>query len=151
MCNQTCGAVALPGRVAICAIFLTSALANKIPHFSQVVEVMRAKAIPFPRLALIVAIAILLLGSVSVIVGFKARWGAFLLLAFLFAATFYFHDFWNIEGEGARVQQIMFMKNVSIAGTMLLIIAAGAGPWSLDACRVSEKACDTVAGLGSED
>ena len=141
MCRHTCGLLALIARLAICAIFFTSALANKIPNFSQTAEVMRGKGIPFPQVALLLAIVVLLVGSLLVVLGFKARWGAALLLIFLALATFYFHDFWNVGSEAVRIQQIMFMKNVSISGTMLLIVAMGPGPWSIDACRDAKSNC----------
>ena len=141
MCRHTSGFLALVARVSICAIFFTSALANKIPKFSQTVDVMREKGIPFPQVALVLAITVLLVGSVSVIAGYKSKWGAAMLLAFLALATFYFHDFWNVGSDAARMQQIMFMKNVSIGGAMLLIIVAGPGPWSIDACGESKGNC----------
>ena len=144
MCRHTSGFLALVARVAICAIFFTSAVANKIPNFRQTVDVMREKGIPFPHAALVLAIIVLLVGSVSVIVGFKSRWGAAMLLVFLAIATFYFHDFWNVGTDAARIQQIMFMKNVSIGGAMLLVIVAGPGPWSIDSC------CDSKGDCGSE-
>ena len=141
MCRHTPGFLALVARVSICAIFFTSALANKIPKFSQTVDVMREKGIPFPQVALLLAITVLLVGSVSVIAGYESKWGAAMLLAFLALATFYFHDFWNVGSDAARMQQIMFMKNVSIGGAMLLIIVAGPGPWSIDACGESKGNC----------
>ena len=141
MCKQTAGLLALLGRVAICAIFFLSAVANKIPNFQKVSEHMADKGIPAAGFALALAIALILLGSISVVIGFKARWGALLLLVFLVLATFYFHDFWNMDGESLRVQQIMFMKNLSLAGTMLLIMAMGAGPWSMDECCGTKTAC----------
>ena len=139
MCRNTCGLLALIARLAICAIFFTSAFANKIPNFGPTAELMQAKGIPFPQVALLLAIVVLLVGSLFVVLGFKARWGAALLLIFLALATFYFHDFWNVESEAVRIQQIMFMKNVSISGAMLLIIVMGPGPWSIDACRVAKS------------
>ena len=144
MCKHTTGFLALLGRVGICAIFFLSAVANKIPNFSKVSEHMSDKGVPVAGFALALAIALLLLGSLSVIAGFKAKWGALLLFVFLVLATFYFHDFWNMDGESMRVQQIMFMKNVSIAGTMLFIMAVGPGPWSLDECCGSKTPCATT-------
>ncbi len=141
MCENSKGFLALIGRILICAIFLSSALINKIPNFSKVADYMTQNGVPFPKLALSVAIVLLVLGSISVVIGYRARIGATLLLLFLVAATFYFHDFWNDTSEGARVQQIMFMKNLSMAGTMLLVIAMGSGPWSLDDCCTSKGAC----------
>ena len=151
MCRHTAGLLALVARIAICAIFFTSAIANKIPNFNQTVDVMRAKGIPFPQVALVVAIIMLIVGSASVVVGYKSRWGAAMLLAFLTLATFYFHDFWNVGSDAARVQQIMFMKNVSIGGTKLLIIATGSGPWSIDACCDLKENCDYDDGLEGEN
>lgn len=143
MCRHTSGFFALVARVTLCAIFFTSALSNKIPNFRQTADVMREKGIPFPQLALVLVIIMLLVGSASIVVGFKSRWGAAMLLAFLALATFYFHDFWNVGSEAVRIQQIMFMKNLSIGGAMLLIIVAGPGPWSVDACRNSKSNCES--------
>ena len=108
---------------------------------------MREKGIPFPQIALVLAIIVLLVGSVSVIVGYKSKWGAAMLLAFLALATFYFHDFWNVDSDVARIQQIMFMKNISIGGTMLLIFVAGPGPWSIDACCKSKGNCGSEVAI----
>ncbi len=135
------GFLMLVARLCICAIFLVSAIGNKIPHFSQVVTTMREKEIPFPRVALVLAIILLVLGSLSVVIGFKARVGALMLLIFLVPATVYFHDFWNMNDASTGLQQIMFMKNLSLAGTMLMISLLGAGPWSIDACRATDNSC----------
>ena len=145
MNNPIAGFAALVGRTLICVIFFLSAAFYKIPKFSHVVEHMTKEGVPLPQFALILTIGLLLVGSVSVIVGYKARIGALLLFIFLAAATFYFHDFWNMDQEAARVQQIMFMKNISMLGAMLFIMAVGAGPWSLDNCCCKKEACETDA------
>ena len=81
------------------------------------------------------AIAFLILGSLLVILGYKARFGALLLLIFLGLATYYFHDFWTFEGEAQQGEMIQFMKNLGLGGAMLYIIANGSGHWSLDSTR----------------
>ena len=73
------------------------------------------------------AIAFLLVGSALVILGWKTRLGATLLLVFLGLATFYFHDFWNFRGEAMKAQQQQFSKNLAIGGGLLLLIAHGPG------------------------
>jgi putative oxidoreductase len=84
------------------------------------------------------AIVFLLVGSVSVILGFKARFGATLLLVFLALATYYFHDFWTFDDPQARqMQTIQFMKNLGLMGAMLFIMANGAGVMSVDAARAA--------------
>lgn len=128
------------GRTMLAAIFLMSAVGNKIPNFSGVVAYMTGEGVPSPRLLLALAILFLLFGSVSVILGYHARFGATLLLVFLALATYYFHDFWTFTGPEKDAQMIQFMKNLSMAGAMLLLIANGPGRGSLDDRRTSTTA-----------
>jgi putative oxidoreductase len=129
------GFLSLVGRLMIVAIFLASAVMNKIPQFTAVADVMAAKGIQQPKIMLAGAIAFLIIGSVSIIIGYHARLGALLLLVFLAAATYYFHAFWKLAPDAPEVQgeMIHFMKNVGLMGTMVFIMANGPGPWSLDA------------------
>ena len=120
------------GRLMIAGIFVMSAVGNKIPNFAAVADAMASEGVPLPQVMLAGAIAFLLLGGGSIVLGFKARIGAALLLVFLVLATYYFHDFWNFEGEAQQQQMIQFLKNVSLMGTMVFIISQGAGPMSLD-------------------
>lgn len=131
------GFLSLLARLMITAIFLSSAVMNKIPQFNVVAEMMAGKGVPQPKILLAGAIAFLLLGSVSLILGFRARWGAFLLLVFLVAATYYFHAFWKLPAEEQMPEQIMFMKNLALMGTMIFFLANGSGPWSLDRLRTA--------------
>ncbi len=138
---------AVLGRVMLCTIFLTAAVGNKIPHFSSIAELMGKKGIPEPKLMLVGAIVFLIVGSISIIVGYKARFGALLLLVFLVLATYYFHDFWALPDPQAQQEQmIQFMKNLSMMGAMLLIIATGSGPASLDAVCCVSKLVTNVTG-----
>ena len=130
---QLSGLTTVAARVSIALIFFMSAVANKIPNFSGVVQYMTGAGVPQPQIALVGAIIFLIAGSISIILGYKARIGAALLLIFLVLATYYFHDFWTFEGQERQQQLIQFMKNLSLMGTMLLLIANGPGPMSLDA------------------
>lgn len=149
------GVLSVVGRLFLCTIFLMSAIGHDIPKFNDIVTNMMApKGIPQPQLMLIGAIAFLIVGGLSVLIGFKARIGAFLLFVFLVLATYYFHNFWNIskdtlpkeqiaglsdEAIQKRVeheiegQTIQFLKNLSMMGAMLFIMGNGAGRWSVDA------------------
>jgi len=60
---------------------------------------MDSVGVPQPRLLLVGAIVFLIIGSVSVIVGYHARIGATLLLTFLILASYFFHPFWSLEGQ----------------------------------------------------
>jgi len=130
------GILAVTGRVLLCVIFLMAAVGNKIPHFSDVAQLMDSKGIPQPKLMLAGAIVFLLAGSLSVITGYRARIGALLLLVFLVLATYYFHNFWAItEAKAQQEQMVQFMKNLSMVGAMLFIIANGPGPMSIGSVK----------------
>ncbi|MBX3418686.1 MAG: DoxX family protein [Pirellulaceae bacterium] len=127
--------LSLFGRLFIGTIFLMSAVGNKIPQFSATVGYMESKGVPLPSLMLVGAIVFLIAGSLSVISGYKTRIGATLLLVFLILATYFFHNFWAYEGQDQQREMIQFMKNLSMAGAMLFLIANGGGRWSLDGCE----------------
>jgi putative oxidoreductase len=135
------GFVSLLGRLMLITIFLMSAVGNKIPNFKSIVDIMAGAHVPYPQYALIGAIAFLIIGSVTVLLGWWGRVGAFLLFVFLCLATYYFHDFWKYQSNSKEFQQqmIQFMKNLSMAGAMLMIMANGTGAWSLSGKRSSPK------------
>lgn len=134
------GIAQVVGRLMIAAIFLLSAVGNKIPQFGNVAQYMASEGVPAPQIMLAGAIVFLLAGSVSVIAGFKTRIGAALLLVFLVLATYYFHDFWTFEGQEREMQMIQFLKNLSMMGTMLVLMANGPGPFSVDERQPAPKA-----------
>jgi putative oxidoreductase len=143
--NQLIGLTSVAGRVLLAGIFFMSAVGNKIPNFSGVAGYMASEGVPAPQVLLAGAIAFLVVGSISIVLGYKARFGAALLLVFLMAATYFFHDFWTFDDPAERQNQtIQFMKNASLAGAMLFIMANGAGAWSLDGRRgvVNDAASD---------
>ena len=126
------GIASVVGRVMLSGIFLLSAVGNKIPNFEDVANYMSSAGVPAPRFLLAGAIAFLIVGSVSLVLGLWARIGAGLLLVFLVLATYYFHAFWTLEGQEAAAQQIQFMKNAALMGAMLFVMANGPGRYSLD-------------------
>jgi putative oxidoreductase len=141
MNTLTQGVTSLGGRIMIATIFLLSAVGNKIPNFNALAGYMASEGVPAPQLMLVGAIVFLIVGSISLILGFKARVGAVLLLVFLVLATYYFHDFWNFQGADRQNQMIQFMKNLSMMGTMAFVVANGPGAFSLDRrlATVSQK------------
>jgi putative oxidoreductase len=69
------------------------------------------------------AVALETLGGLSIITGFKPRWGAVALIVFLIPATLIFHRFWVFQGMERQMQMINFLKNVSIGGGLLYLFA----------------------------
>ena len=77
-----------------------------------------------------------LAGGLSILLGYLAKIGTWLIVLFLVPVTLMMHIFWTVSDPmAAQVQMIMFMKNVSMLGAALLISQFGAGPFSLDRRR----------------
>ena len=116
----------LLGRVLISLIFLMSAF-GKIADFGGTQQYMASYGMPATGLLLVGAIVLELFGGLSVLLGFRARWGAIALIVFLIPATLVFHtDFAD------RMQTIQFMKNLAIIGGLLFVVAFGPGAFRLD-------------------
>jgi putative oxidoreductase len=116
----------LIGRILLVLIFLKSGI-GKIENFQGTAQYMASHGIPSTNFFLVGAICFELVGSITVILGFFARFGAALLLIFLIPTTLIFH---NILVDPKMM--IHFMKNVSMFGGCFLLLAAGAGRFSLD-------------------
>jgi putative oxidoreductase len=136
------GPLTVLGRLLLCTIFLMAAVGNTIPHFCDVAQVTGSVGVPAPHFLLAGAIVFLVVGSLSVILGYKARIGAVLLLTFLVLASYYFHQFWRVERWAQQEQMIQFMKNLSMMGAMLFVVANGAGPISLDSWLAKRKSAN---------
>ena len=118
------------GRVLFALIFVASV----VGHFSSV-QISEAAAHGVPLATLLVPLAglIALVGGVSVMLGYRARFGALLLLVFLVPVTLVMHKFWGLaDPQMAMLQKAQFMKNTSLIGACLLLMYHGSGPYSLD-------------------
>jgi putative oxidoreductase len=73
-----------------------------------------------------------LICGLMIMVGLKARWAALALIVFTAATIFFVHHFWDMEAAAAAVQRSEALKNLSIMGGLLLIVAVGAGPKAMD-------------------
>ena len=118
---------AVGGRLLLAAIFLVSGL-GKIGGYAGTQAYMDSAGVPGWLLPPVIALEIV--GAIAIIVGFRARIAAVLLAGFSILAALLFH--WQ---PGDQIQSILFMKNVAIAGGLLILAAHGAGAWSLDARR----------------
>lgn len=123
--NFTKNPLDLIGRILIALLFVPAAI-SKITGFEGTVGYIASAGLPAPTIAAIVAIAVELLAPLFIIVGFKTRYAAVILAAFTIAAGFGFHKFWAVPADQVMVNQIMFFKNLAIAGG-LFILAAHSG------------------------
>lgn len=115
--------LALVGRLFLSIIFLASAF-GKITNFEGTLQYMDAHGMPMAHLLCVAAIVVEALGAVSLILGYKTRWGAAALAVFLVSTTAVFHT--------APDQRIQLLKNLAILGGLLSVLANGPGPISLE-------------------
>ena len=113
--------LSLLARIFLSVIFIWSGI-NKIIDPISTQENMSAHGMPLTLFFLIGAIALEILGSISILLGIKTRWGAAMLILFLVPATLIFHHDLSTE-----LEQAMFFKNLAMLGGLLLLIRYGGG------------------------
>lgn len=122
------------GRVLLALMFILAGL-SKLTNIAGTAGYIASGGLPAPMLLAVVVGLLELLGGIAIAVGFHARWAALALGLFTLLASVLFHRYWAVPADQAMVQQLMFMKNLSVAGGMFIVAALGAGPASLDARR----------------
>jgi putative oxidoreductase len=122
--------IVLVGRILFSTIFIMTIMG----HFSkQDISFAAAAGVPLAPIAVPVSGIIAFLGGLSIAFGYKAKWGAWLIVLFLVPITLMMHNFWAAPDKmAAQMQMAMFIKNISILGAALMIAYFGTGPLSLD-------------------
>lgn len=124
----------LAGRLLIAALFLPAGF-GKITGFAGTIGYIGSVGLPLPAVGAALAIAVEVLGGLALILGYQTRIAAVVLGLFTLVASFFFHAYWSVPAEQAFIQQLLFFKNVALAGGLFILAANGAGAWSLDAKR----------------
>jgi putative oxidoreductase len=100
---------------------------------SQTIAFAASQGVPLASIAVPLSGILALAGGLSILLGYRARIGAWLIALFLVAVTPMMHKFWVVTDPMMyQMQFVMFMKNVSMIGAALLLTQVGSGPWSLD-------------------
>jgi putative oxidoreductase len=128
--NQT----VLAGRILLGLIFVLSGF-GKITGFEGAAAYIASKNLPLPQLVAVLTIGVEVGGGLALLAGFMTRRAALGLAVFTVLAALIFHNFWAAPAAEFVNQFVNFMKNVSIAGGMLVLAAFGPGAISLDAVR----------------
>jgi putative oxidoreductase len=119
------------GRLLFSLIFLMSA---PMHFMSGAIQHAASQGVPMASVLVPASGVLALVGGLSVLLGWKTRFGALLLILFLIPVTLMMHRFWGIDDpQTAMLQRVMFMKNVSMLGGALILAYFGAGPISIDA------------------
>lgn len=89
-----------------------------------------------PDAILAVAVVLEFGGAVALLLGFRTKLAALALFVLTLAASVALHDFWQIDdAEHSYAQMQLFIRNIAIAGGLLVIFGMGAGRWSYDTWR----------------
>lgn len=123
----------LLGRLFFALIFL---MAGPNHFSSQTIAYAASQGVPLASIVVPFSGALAIVGGLSILLGYRARIGAWLIALFLVGVTPMMHKFWVVPDPMMhQLQMIMFMKNMAMLGGALLITQFGAGPWSLDSRR----------------
>jgi putative oxidoreductase len=122
---------AFAGRLFLASLFVFSG-AEKVVDPHGTAAYMRSAGLPFAGSLMIASIVLELGASAMLVVGWKTRWAAFALFLFMIPITVVFHNPWASDPSQFQMQTIHLMKNLAIAGGLLVTAAFGPGPWSAD-------------------
>ncbi len=114
------------GRVLLSLIFIISGF-GKIAAPASTIGYIASVGAPLPEVAYGIAVFVEVVLGIALLIGYKTRIAAAGIALFTLAAAFLFH-----ANFGDQIQTIMFLKNITIVGGLFLIVAHGAGGFSLD-------------------
>lgn len=121
----------LAGRVLLAAMFLVAGI-GKIGGYDGTVQYMQAFGVPALLLPLVIFAEVA--GGLALALGFLTRLAAAGLALFTLLAALIFHS-----NFAEQMQQILFLKNLAVAGGLLLVAGQGAGAFSLDRIFFANK------------
>ena len=120
------------GAVKLFGIQATSdAIATKVvatlpalvtPYVTQLEGI---TGMPMPQMLAIAVGAFEAIAGLMIALNFGARFFSILLIFFVGAATFYFHDFWNQPSASDGKMVIEALKNLSIIGALFILAGYG--------------------------
>ena len=132
------------GRVFIPIVFLVTGI-QKLMNIGEIAQMLAANSVPIPdeivpylggipkyeALGYVIA-ALEIICGLMVLIGLKARWAALVLIVFTACTIIFVHHFWDMQGAELIRNRADALQHLSILGGLLLIVAVGAGPSSVD-------------------
>ena len=125
--------IALAGRILLGLLFVLGGYNKLFNGTAGTVATMTSHGIPFANILVWGAIVVELGIGLCLMAGLLARWAALILAAYTLALGLIFHAYWAVPAAEARFDRIIFFNHLSIIGGMLIVVAFGAGCYSLDA------------------
>jgi putative oxidoreductase len=135
---KTSAPVVVAARVLLALMFILAGY-SKFTGLEGTAGYIASKGLPLATLLAFGAATLELVGGLALALGLQARVAAGALALFTLVATFVFHNFWALPADQAFVQQLMFMKNLAVTGGLLMVVAFGAGPASIDARFAAQR------------
>ena len=134
----------LLGRFVMAWFFLTQAYHYAL-DWNNTAILLTMKDVPTPPVLLLIALVGIVLGSLSLVLGFCTRAGALALFAITVAATVTMHDYWHLRVAAARnADYDIFMRNMAIAGGLLMLIGLGSGRFGMDNLKPKDGAAKSA-------
>lgn len=110
------------GRVLFAAIFINSGIGHLAAR-AAMTGYAKSKKVPAAGAAVVGSGVLILLGALSLILGFYPDLGALALIIFLVPTAFLMHNFWAENDQMARMtEMVSFLKDIGLAGAALLVL-----------------------------
>lgn len=119
------------GRCALVWFYATAAIsiATDWPAAAARLE---AHHVPLAPALLLVALVFLVMGCLSLFLGYHTRYGAVLLFGLTVVTAVALHPFWQLAGSARTAEFGIFARDVAICGGLLLMVGMGPGPFAID-------------------
>jgi uncharacterized membrane protein YphA (DoxX/SURF4 family) len=123
--------LALVGRILYGGFFIMSGI-HHFTAFGMLSGYAASKGLPAAPFFIALAGLMILAGGLSILLGYKPRWGALLIVLFLIPVSFTMHNYWAETGPQAQMDNVNFMKNMALAGAAVMLMAIPRWPLSLE-------------------
>lgn len=135
------------GRILFGGYFLFSGL-NHFIRLDSMAAYAASKGLPMPHLAVAFSGALIVLGGLSVLLGFLPRVGLTLIVLFLVPVTLVMHNFWALDDPQARMTEMStFLKNTGLIGAAVAMMALPLPwPYAVASGRTTEASTDWLTG-----
>ena len=120
------------GRVILAWFFLAEAYSRTV-DWDATVSLFSTLGVPFPPIMHFIALTVLVLASVSLIIGLRARVGALALFSFVAVSNIFMNDYWNIADVIERQDAATaFARNLALGGGLLVLMGLGPGRFAIE-------------------
>ena len=142
-------ALQLGGRFFYGLVFVVNGLMGHFMSHGMLSQYAGSKGVPFPEVMVVITGAMIILGGLSVILGYQRKIGLWLLIAFLVPVAFIMHNFWAVPADQVMAERAQFMKDMALAGAAVIMLAFATDepwPYSLGGAGGGEAAATSPGG-----